>query len=343
MKDLLKELVNVPSVTGYEKDIADLMVKKLKPYVNSIKIDKIGNVIAKKGSGSPKIMIAAHMDKIGFIVKYIDGKGFIRFEGLGGFDDRTLLASKVKIHGSKGSLIGVIGAKPPHVQDAEEMKQIVKMKELFIDIGAKSKNEVEDAGISIGDHITLHSEFNKLIGSRVTGPAFDNRVGCLILLEIAKQIRKFKGTLYIVGTIQEEMGLTGIRGSTFAINPDVVIGVDTTIPGDVPEMKEGQAPVIIGEGPSLEIRDAISVIHPQVKKMIIDVAKKKKLPLQLNVLYGGATDASVVNLIREGIPGGSLSIPTRYLHTGIEVLDMKDVESEIKLLLEVIKEAHNYF
>ncbi|MFH1445038.1 MAG: M42 family metallopeptidase [Nanoarchaeota archaeon] len=343
MKDLLKELVNIPSVSGYEKDIGEFMKKKLKPYVNSIRTDKICNVIAKKGSGSPKIMITAHMDKIGLIVKYIDERGFIRFEGLGGFDDRTLLTNKVKIHGSKGPVIGVIGAKPPHIQEKEEMKEVIKMKNMFIDIGAKSDKDVADAGIEVGSHITIHSEFNSLIGSRVTGPAFDNRVGCLMLLEVAKHAKNFKGSLYIVGTIQEETGLTGIRGSTFAVNPDVVIGIDTTIPGDMPEVKPGEAPISLSKGPSLEIRDSINIIHPQVKKMICEVAKKKKMPLQLNVLSGGATDASVVNLVREGIPGGSVSVPTRYLHTGIEVLDMKDVEAEIKLLLEVIKEAHKYF
>ena len=259
MFDMLKKLVETEGVSGYEENIQELLRKELKKYTNEVKVDKVGNVIAKKGRGSPVVMFAAHMDEIGLIVKYIDKEGFIFFDKLGGWDERILPTRKVVVHGSKGPVFGVIGAKPVHLQDKEEMKTPVKMKDMFIDIGGKNERDVKRAGISIGDFITNYGTAEKLLGSRVTGHGFDNRIGCLVLLETAKRLKSCKGTVYFVGTVKEELGLIGVRGSAFSINPDVLLALDTGFAGDVPGITKAEVPIKLSEGPALDIKDAMSV------------------------------------------------------------------------------------
>jgi len=342
MENLLKKLIESPSVSGSERNVRDLIAKEIKKHVDGIKIDKIGNLIAKKGSGSPKIMINAHMDEIGLMVKHIDDNGFIRFETIGGWDRKILQAQKFKIHGSKGIVIGVVGSKAIHLQEKEEEKKATKVKDMFMDIGAGNKKEVEKMGVNVGDFITQHGELNKLGGSMITGYGFDDRVGCLELIEIVRNLEKFRGTLYAVGTVKEEIGLVGIRGSTFGINPDVVISLDTTISGDTPDLKPYEAITAMGKGPVLLIKDAISRVQDEMKKWVQDVAKRNKIPLQYDILSGGATDASITPTIREGIPSLSILVPSRYTHTPVEVVDVKDVKNAVKLVTELVKTAHKY-
>lgn len=343
MGDLLEKLVDAPSISGSEENVRDLMKKELKPYVDEIRVDKIGNLIARKGKGNPKILLAAHMDELGLMVKFIDDGGFIKFDTVGGWDDRVLPAKKFIVHGSKGSFVGVIGAKPPHIQEREESKNPYKAKDLYLDIGAKNKKEVEKAGIGVGDFITRHGQLSQLLGSKVTGHGFDNRIGCLVLIEVMKRLKDFKGTVYAVGTTQEEMGLIGIRGATFGIEPDVVLALDTTIGGGTPDLKPGEVGVELGSGPTLALKDAVGVINPKVKKWVSDSSKTAKVNLQYEVMSGGATDASVAPMIKEGIPSGSVLVPTRYVHTPVEVADMNDVENTVKLVVESVKLASKHF
>jgi putative aminopeptidase FrvX len=343
MEDLLKKLVDAPSISGSEENVRDLMEKELKRYVDEIKIDKIGNLIARKGKGSPKVMLAAHMDELGLMVKFIDKKGFIKFDMIGGWDERILPAKKFKIHGSKGSVVGVIGSKPPHIQEKEEQKLPFKLKDMYIDVGARNKKDVEKAGIRVGDFITRYGQLDHMISPRITGYGFDNRIGCLVMIETMRRLKKVKGSVYAVGTIQEELGLIGVRGPAFGIEPDVVLAIDTTIAGGTPELKPGEVSINLGCGPALAIKDAVGVINPKVKKWITETAKKTKIPLQYEVMSGGATDASVIPMIREGIPSGSILIPSRYVHTPVEVADMKDVEDAVKLVVEIVRSAPKYF
>lgn len=341
--DLLKKLVDSVSVSGAEKSTADIIRKELKPFADEIKIDRVGNLIARKGKGSPKIMLAAHMDEIGLIVKYVLKNGFIRFGTVGGWDDRILPADKFIIHGSKGPVAGVIGVKPPHLLEKEEMKQAIKHKDMYLDIGAKDKKEVEKAGISVGDFITFSNGLDKLLGTRVTGRGLDNKLGCTLMVEAFKKLKGFKGTLYAVGSTMEEIGLIGVRGATFGINPDVVVATDTTIAGDTPDFKPGEAPADIGKGPVMVIKDGGQVINPQVKKWLSAAAKKAKAPLQLEVTEGGTTDAAIIPTIREGIPAGCLSVAARYIHTGVSVADTKDIDGAVKVLAEAVRSASRYF
>jgi putative aminopeptidase FrvX len=343
MEKTLKGLVDAESISGFEKTIRDVMAGELKPHVDEIKTDKIGNLIARKGKGSPKVMLAAHMDELGLIVKHIDKKGFLRFDTIGGWDIRTLPSTKVKIHSSKGPVIGVVGSKPPHLMEYEELKIPVKLRDMFIDVGASDHKDAEKAGISVGDFATRVADFNRMVGARVTGPGLDNRVGCTVLVEAVKRLKGFKGTLYAVGTIQEETGLIGVRGAAFGINPDVALALDTAIAGDTPEIKPSEACLELGKGPVLEIKDAISFMNPAVRRWLQDSAKKARIGIQYDVMSGGAADSSAMPMIREGIPSGGLFVATRHIHSTCEVVDMKDIENTVKLVTEAVKNAHKYF
>jgi putative aminopeptidase FrvX len=343
MLNLLTKLVEAPSISGSEESVREVIKKELKPHVDEVHVDKIGNLIARKGKGSPKMLLAAHMDELGLMVKYVDKQGFIFFETIGGWDERVLPGAKMNLYGSKGPVVGVVGTKPVHLQEKDEQKVPYKIKELFIDIGANSREEVEKAGITVGDYITNHGEVSKLLGSKASGYGFDNRVGCAVLIETMKRLKGFKGTVYAAGTVQEEIGLIGVRGTIFGIQPDVVLALDTNIAGDTPEIKPNESSLALGKGATVDLKDAISITNPTVKKWILDTAKQAKMKVQVNVMSGGATDASIAPMIREGVPSACLAVPVRYVHTPVEVADLNDMESTVKLAVECIKSAHKYF
>jgi endoglucanase len=343
MEALLRKLVDAPSISGSEESVREVMTKELKPHVDDIKVDRVGNLITRKGSGSPKIMLAAHMDEIGLMVKYITKDGFIKFDTVGGWDDRIMLGSKVKVHGSKGPLVGVIGTKPIHLQDREESRNIVKKKDMFIDTGAADNKEMEKYGISAGDFITHYGQVDRMLGTRLTGYGLDNRIGCLVMIEAVKALKNFKGSIYAVGTVQEEIGLIGVRGSAFGINPDAMLALDVCIAGDTPSVGPEETNVALGKGPCLVLKDASSIVNPRVRKWVTETAKKNKIKLQYEVTSGGATDAAVMPVIREGIASGALSTPLRHIHTPVEVADMKDIHSTIALVVKLVESAGAYF
>ncbi len=343
MENLLKKLVEAPAISGSEKNVRDLIARELKPHVSDIRVDRIGNLIARKGRGRPRVMLCAHMDEIGLMVKYIDERGFIRFEPVGGWDQRVLLAQKVKIFGSRGPVVGVIGSRPVHIQEAEEQKRPVKMRDMFIDIGARDRKEVEKTGIRQGDFITNYGAFNSTKKGRVTGFGLDNRIGCAVLIEAMKSLKRFKGSVYAVGTVQEETGLIGVRGPAFGIDPDVVLGIDTTIAGDMPGVKPEEATSRIGEGPVMLVKDRVMIVNPNVRKWIEDTARSMKVPLQYEVIDAGATDSSVTPMVGEGIPSGAVLVATRYIHTPVEVADMNDVKNAVKLVAKLVQTASRYF
>jgi endoglucanase len=334
MKNLLKTLSEAHGVPGSEGDVRDIMKKELARHCK-IEVDRMGNLIAKKGNGKKKVMLAAHMDEIGLMVKHIDEKGFIRFTPLGGFFDQTLVSQRVLIHTKNKKVPGVIGSRPPHLMKEEERKKGVESKDMFIDAGFKSNKEAAKAGVSIGDYITFERSFQELKGDIVTGKAFDDRIGCLVLLEVMKRL-KSKHTVYGVGTVQEEVGLKGARTSAFKINPDFAIAIDVIPTGDYPGIKEEESPIKIGEGPVIEIADASGrglITHPEIKERLIKAAKRKRIKHQLSVGEGGTTDATAIHLTREGIPSGVVSIPIRYVHSPVEVASMKDIKDAVDLIL----------
>jgi len=339
MKQLLEKLSNAYGVSGFEDDVRNLMMEELKGHVDDLDVDNMGNLIATK-NGKPdgkKVMLAAHMDEIGLIVRYIDKNGFIKFSKLGGINDQMLLNQEVYIHSNGEKILGVIGSKPPHRMKAAEKKKPVQYENMFIDIGASDKENAEEM-VNVGDPITIKQKFAELKNDLVMGNAMDNRVGCAILLEVMKRARS-DATIYGVGTVQEEVGLKGARTAAYRINPDMALALDVTISGDHPGMKEEDAPAKAGEGPCIILTDASGrgiITHPQVKELLIQVADEEEIPYQLEVSEGGTTDATAIHLTREGIPTGVISPPSRYIHTPVSVVNIKDVENAVKLILAVL-------
>ncbi len=343
--ETLEKLSNASGVAGREEEVRNLMKKFLKPYVDEIKEDKLGNVIGiKKGrKNSPKAMLAAHMDEIGLLVKTISKEGFLRFAKIGGMDDRILLAQKVIVYTEKGPLHGIIGSKPPHIQKEEERKKVITYDELFIDIGAENQEEAKKMGVKIGDPVGFDIKFAKVGKGIVVGKAFDDRVGCAVMIEAIKRLKKTECTVYAVGTVQEEVGLRGATTAAFGIYPDVGMALDVTVAGDVPGVKEVEAPIKMRKGPSLTVADYGLITHPKVLRLLIDAAEENKIPYQLETGLPGSTDAARISLTREGVPSGVISIPTRYIHSPASLLSLKDAENAVKLTAAAIQKIPKYF
>jgi len=350
IKSLLERLSNAHGISGHEKEVREILQNEIKPYVDEIKIDKLGNLIATKNGSGPSVMIAAHMDEIGFMVKYIDDKGFIYFSKSGSWFDQTLLNQRIVIHTKNGHILGVVGSKPPHIMKVEETKRIIEIGDMYIDIGAKSKKDAEKIGVQVGDTITLDRKFKSLSNNIVTGKAFDNRAGLVMMIEAAKLLSKskneIKAKIYFVGTVQEEVGLKGARTSAYSLNPDVAIATDVNIPGDHPGVEKKHSSLEIGKGPSITVSDAEGigiVVAESVLDWMKDIAKKNKIPYQLSVTEGGMTDAAIINMTKQGIPSGGICVPTRYIHSPVEVLDLNDLKNCSKLIAECVKSAYKYF
>lgn len=338
MRELLKRLCDAHGPTGFEDPVARIIKEEFEKYADSVEVDRMGNVIAKKGSGSPVYMVSAHMDEIGFVVKYVDKDGFVWFVLMGGFHEPTIYNSRVLVHSDKGTVPGVIGGKPPHLMEEEEKKKPLKWKELFIDVGACSKEEVLEMGIRVGCPVTLNYSLID-VGNKVCGKALDDRVGCAVLIEVLKGLKGFAGTVFFVATVQEELGLKGARVSAFKLKPDVGLVVDVCMAGQA-GVKEREVGVSCGMGPTIYYVEAAGkglVADPYVTKWVIDAAKRAKIPFQVDVSFGGMTDAAVMSVTGEGVPCASIGIPTRYLHSPVEVLDLRDAENCVKLIIEAIK------
>ncbi|MBW6440489.1 M42 family metallopeptidase [Patescibacteria group bacterium] len=348
IKNLLEKLSNAHGISGHEKKVRAILEKEISPYVDEVYTDKLGNLIATKNGDGPVVMIAAHMDEIGFMVKYIDDNGFIYFSKSGGWFDQTLLNQRVLIHTKNKSIIGVVGSKPPHIMKAEESKKVISIGDMYLDIGANDKKDAEKIGVRVGDTITLDRKFESLAGDMVTGKAFDNRAGIVMMIEAARLISKskVKAKVHFVGTVQEEVGLKGARTSAYSLNPDVAIATDVNIPGDHPGVEKKQSSLSIGEGPSITVSDAQGVgivVSQSVLEWMKETSENAKIPYQLSVTEGGMTDAAIINMTKEGIPSGGLCVATRYIHSPVEVLDLKDLKQCANLIAECIKSAHKYF
>lgn len=343
--ETLEKLSNACGVTGREEEVADLMKKLLKPHVDEVKEDNLGNIIGlRKGKkNAPRVMLAAHMDEIGLLVKIITKRGFLRFSKIGGIDDRILLAQKVLVNTEKGPLHGIIGSRPPHIQKEEERKRVIPWDELFVDIGASSYEEAKKMGVKIGDAVSFDAKFAEISKNVVIGKAFDDRIGCAIMIEALKLLTKTECTIYGVGTVQEEVGLRGATTSAFSICPDIGIALDVTVAGDTPGVKKVEAPIATRKGPALTIADSGMIVPSKILRLLINAAEQSKIPYQLETGLAGSTDAARIQLTKEGIPSGVISVPTRYIHSPISMLNMEDAEKAVKLLVAAIQKIPESF
>ncbi len=345
LAEVLEKLSDACGVAGREDEVRGLMLKYLKPSVDEIYEDKLGNVIGiKKGDkNSPKVMLAAHMDEVGLYVKTISKEGFLQFSKIGGIDDRVLLAQRVKVYGEKEPLDGIIGSRPPHIQKEDERKKVIAADEMFIDIGATSLSEANKMGVGIGTPVEFDIKFGKIGKDMAIGKAFDDRAGCAVMIEAMKRLEKTSCTVYAVGTVQEEVGLRGATTSAYGIYPDIGLALDVTIAGDMPGVKEVEAPVKTGKGPSITVADYGLITHPKVLKLLTSASEEAKIPYQLETGLPGGTDAARISLTREGVPSGTISIPTRYIHSPTSLVSLTDMENVTKLVVAAVKRAEKKF
>ncbi len=348
LKQHLKNLTALTGVSGSEQEVVKYLKKSFEPLADEVEVDDWGNIIAKKeGNGSgPELMISAHSDEIGMAVKTIQNDGFIRFDKVGGVNDVLLPGRKVLI---KGEIPGVIGIKPGHLMTDEEKSNVKSIKERYIDVGASSKEEVRDMGINIGDRIVFQSDFMELgEGDLISTKSVDNRVSCAILLELFDIIdnEDFKGDLYGVVSVQEEIGTKGIFMVGNKIEPDYAIVLDTMVAGDTPEIDtDSFLPIRLGDGPVCPLIDGSldiflqNVVHPKVKEIIEEQANKIGVNIQYTTLSGErwTTDASNLSLAGEGIPLGLLTTPRRYSHSPVEIMNINDALDGVKVLKEILK------
>ena len=350
LKELLARLAEARGISGYEGAVREIVEEELREYVDEIRTDRLGNLIASKSGKSPSVMIAAHLDEIGLMVKHIEPEGFLRFSTIGGWFDQTLLNQRVVLQpqpeGEGGDIVyGVIGSKPPHRMKKEEREKVIKAEDMFIDIGAKSEEEVSKLGITIGTPVIIDRQFTPLINDRVTCKAFDNRSGVAVMIEALRRVNT-EFEVYAVGTVQEEVGLKGARTSAFELNPDVAIAIDTDIAGGHPGIEKKDTTVELDKGPVITVSDASGrgiITPPAVLKWLKDTASRYNIPYQLSVSEGGTTDATAIHLTRSGIPTGVIGVPTRYIHSPVELLSLKDLDKCAELIARALEHVGEFF
>ena len=340
IKELLAELTEAPGVPGFEDPVRAILERRLSGLAE-VSHDRLGSVIARKvgTAESPRIMFAGHMDEIGFMVTMITDEGFLKFQTLGGWWEQVMLAQRVVVHTRKGALMGVIGSKPPHILSPDERKKMVEKKDMFIDIGVSSKEEAIALGVRPGDPVVPVCPFTPLANPKyVMAKAFDNRVGCALVVEVIRRLQEIAhpNTAYGVATVQEEVGLRGATTSTYAVEPDIAFALDTGIAGDTPGVARHEAQEKLGQGPAILLYDASMVPHRRLRDFVLDVAEEAGIPVQFEAMPGGGTDAGKMHLFGRGVPSLAIAVPVRYIHSHAGIMHLDDVENAARLMVEVI-------
>jgi endoglucanase len=339
---MLKELTDAKGIPGNEREVREVMRKYIEPFADEITTDGLGSLIAKKvgKEGGPKIMVAGHLDEVGFMITQIGDKGFLRFQPVGGWWGQVMLAQRVTIVTRKGDVTGIIGSKPPHILSAEARKKPVEIKDMFIDIGASSHEEATEWGVRPGDMVVPYFEFTVMNNEKMLlAKAWDNRIGCAIAIDVLRQLKgvDHPNVVYGVGNVQEEVGLRGAKTATYKIQPDIGFAVDVGIAGDTPGISEREAMSKMGKGPQVVVYYASLVAHKGLRDLVTDTADELNIPYQFESIPGGGTDAGSIHLTHNGVPAMAITIATRYIHSHAAMLHRDDYENAVKLIVEVIK------
>jgi len=338
---LLKELCEESGPPGFEDRVRAIYRREIESLVDRVETDGLGNTIAvKKGKGkSPrKVMIAGHLDEIGFVVRHIEDDGFLRLQPLGGFDPKTLIAKRIRIRNRQGEdLLGVIGSKPVHIMTEDERKKLPQLEELFVDVGMTA--EEARRRIQIGNPATLQQELTQ-IGDFWSGKALDNRVSIYTLIEALRRAQKPTVEIYAVATTQEEVGLRGAHTAAHRIRPDLGVAIDVTLACDVPGSKPDQHITRLRQGVGIKIMDSSFIAAPKLVEHCRLLAEQHGIPHQMEILPRGGTDAGAIQRAGEAVPSITLSVPTRYLHTTVETIYGPDLEATVDLLARFLETAH---
>jgi endoglucanase len=338
--DLLRTLSDTPGVSGFEDAVRAIVQAELSQACDEVRVDRLGNVIGKRAArsaGGPplKVMLAAHMDEIGFLVKHVDGEGFIRLMPIGGFDPRTLIAQRVVVHGRE-DVKGVIAPMPNWLQSGDERKTALEIRDLVVDTG-RSGSEV-DRLVQVGDVISLAQPFEELNERVVIGRNFDDRAGVYAMLEAMRRVGDCHVDVYAVATVQEEVGLRGVPTAAYAIDPDVGIALDGSLASDVPYADEQDRHCALGAGTGIYLIDSRTISDRRLVRFLVQLAEQKDIPYQMNL--GGGTDASIIQRHRTGARVCTIGPPTRYMHSTAQLCSKQDIESTISLLVAFMENAH---
>jgi len=342
--NIMKHMMESFGPSGFERETVQIIKQYMTGYSDKILKDKLGSLIfvAEGESERPHILLAGHVDEIGFVISGIDETGFLSFNTLGGWWDQVLLSQRVIVRTKKSNIHGVIAAKPPHLLTEEERKKVLERKDMFIDVGATSKEEAEEMGVKIGDPVVPWSPFSLIREGRIAmGKAFDDRIGAFIIMESIRRIKEGKiehpNTVFGAATVQEEVGLRGAQTVSHVVDPDVGIVLEVDIAGDVPGIKPYEAPTKVGKGPTLLTYDRSMIPNQPLKEFVIETAEKAEIPLQLSQIARGGTDAGRIHLNRAGCPSAVISVPTRHIHSHVGLLGLDDVENAVRLVVELVK------
>lgn len=343
---MFKELTEAPGAPGFEGRVRQLMADYLKPFSDELITDRLGSIVGKKvgDPAGPRVLVAGHMDEVAFMVTQITEEGFLRFQTLGGWWEQVMLAQRVKVYTRSGeAIVGVIGSKPPHILPAEERKKPVKKEDMFIDIGASSKEEAERFGVRPGDVVIPVTPFTVMKNPKLLlAKAWDNRIGCAMAIEVLKRLQAadHPNVVYAGATVQEEVGLRGGQTLANTVQPDVAFAVDVGIAGDTPGIRPQEAQAKLGKGPQVLLYDASMIPHVGLRNLVLETAEELNIPFQYDAMAGGGTDAGRFHLQGIGVPTMVISIPTRYIHSHVSILHEDDFEHGVQLLVGVIQKLN---
>jgi len=331
---LLEKLCNASGVSGNEKEVREIIESEIEPYADEISVDSMGNLIAKKiGKKHDKtVMLSCHTDEVGFIISGITDEGYLEFKTVGGIDTRVIISKKVVI--GKNKIKGIIGIKAVHLTTKEERERVPKVKDLYIDIGAKDKEDAKKY-VGLGDYAVFDTAYEELGEYSIKAKAIDDRVGCYVLCELIKEELEYDTVFCFC--VQEEVGLRGARIAAYRIKPDIALVIEATTCSDVSGVEEHLKVTKMNEGVAVSFMDRSTIVDEDFSKWLYDTAKKNNIPVQYKTLVAGGNDAGAIHLTKEGIKTASLSIPTRYIHSPASIASKKDINSCIMLCREVIE------
>ncbi len=335
---LLRKLSNAYGPPGYEDEAREILRTELEGVADETRVDKLGNIIFwhRGKKGKPLIMLAAHTDEVGFLVRYIEDAGYLRLHSWGVVPN-ILPGQRLIFRGKKGDLRGIIGTKPPHIMSEEERKKPVILDDLFVDIGTCKREEAEARGAYEGMTGVFDVEFLDLGDGFVRGKALDDRAGCYVMAEVFKSLKGSPYNVVAVGTVQEEVGLRGSRTAAYQVDPDYGLALEGTFAVDMPGMAPHMVPASLKKGPVVTLADASVIAHPRVLKAITEAAEERKIPYQFKKIPSGGTDAGSIHLTKGGVPSGTIAVPCRYIHGPASITTTEDIENTIRLVKAFIE------
>ncbi len=345
-RELLKRLSEAHGPSGFEDEMRCILEPLLAPLVDEIKTDALGNLIVRRHADrpdAPVLLVDAHMDEVGFVVSHIETSGFLRLAPIGSWDERVLPGQRLEVRTRSGEkLVGVIGTTPPHIQEADDKRGGVSIESLFLDIGAKNSDEVKSSGVRLGDSVVPAQSFIELRPGVVSGKAFDDRVGCALLVELLHELAQRPRLPFdVVGLFStfEELNARGAMVGAYGVAPAMALVLEATVAADVPSVPEVRCPTRVGAGPAITLMDKYTHCHPKLVRALEDLAEKKGIRYQIKRPIFGGTNAARIHTTRAGVPTATISVPCRYIHAPSSMMWLEDYELTRQLVIEFVLTA----